>query len=349
MNEKTFLLPALSLPIDRPSACALEAADGRMRKLGIGSPWRTHIYRRSVDARKKNAILFVYSVAVSGVFSVKEEARLSSAGFTPLNAEFPTPTEGSEMLTARPVVVGSGPAGLFCTLLLAEHGYRPLLLERGGDVDERVRAISSFRITRRLDPETNIQFGAGGAGTFSDGKLVTRVNDPLVGYVLSRFVSFGAPEEIEWTAKPHIGTDILREVVTRMISRICELGGEVRFNSRVDDLLFSSDAVRAVRLSDGAEIACGALVLAIGHSARDTYRMSRSSRSLFPSACVLSICKRILTVLSTAHRRGIPRSVTPSTISLTVPVSAVSIPSVCVPAARSSRRQVRKAALSSTA
>ena len=273
MNEKTYLLPSLSFPIDRPSACAIESADGRMRKLGIGSPWRTHIYRRSVDARKKNAILFVYSVAVCGVFSVKEQERLLRAGFTPVNAEFPTPEEGNEELSARPVVVGSGPAGLFAALLLAEHGYRPLLLERGGDVDERVRAISAFRITRKLDPETNIQFGAGGAGTFSDGKLVTRVNDPLTGYVLSRFVSFGAPEEIAWMAKPHIGTDVLREVVSNMIARIRELGGEVRFNCRVDDLAFSTESVRAVRLAGGEEIACGALVLAIGHSARDTYRM----------------------------------------------------------------------------
>lgn len=275
MAGMTYLVPAVSLPPEAGEEAAFAAAGKALRRCGVSPRDITYrTYRRSVDARKKDALRFVYSVAVSGDFSMQDAARLSRAGITPLADALPEMCPGTAVLSAPPVVVGSGPAGLFCALLLARHGYRPVLLERGGDVGERVAATERFVATRVLDTETNIQFGAGGAGTFSDGKLVTRVNDPLCHYVLREFVACGAPEEILWQAKPHIGTDILRTVVTEMLDRIRTAGGCVRFHARVDGLCREkSGALRAVRLADGEEVPCGALVLAIGHSARDTYTM----------------------------------------------------------------------------
>ena len=270
----SYLIPSVALPIDAPPEEAIAAAARKLQQLGAAQgSIQYHIYRRSVDARKRDDIRFVYSVAASGDFSVKAVARLARAGLSPFADGRPHISRGTEGLHARPVVVGTGPAGLFAALLLAEQGYRPLVLERGGNVAERISAIESFRRTRVLDGETNIQFGAGGAGTFSDGKLVTRVSDPLNQYVLSQFVSFGAPSEITMLAKPHIGTDILRTVVTRMLSRIEELGGEVRYHTCMKELVVKAGRVTAVVTAEGETIPCDALILAVGHSARDTYHM----------------------------------------------------------------------------
>ena len=230
------------------------------------------VWRRSVDARRRGGGLhFVCSVAVSGEYPDSMDlSRFPVGSIAELREGNPVFSFGETPMMHRPVVVGSGPAGLFCSLLLAEQGYAPLLLERGGDVDERVAALDRFCRTRRLDPETNVQFGAGGAGTFSDGKLVTRVNDPLGSYVLRRLTEFGAPPDICTRARPHIGTDLLRLVVRNMIGAIRAAGGEVLFHTRLTGIRRSGDRVTAACTTAG-DIPCGALVLAVGHSARDTY------------------------------------------------------------------------------
>ncbi len=265
----TLLLSGISVPVGTEEAEVLALAK---RRLGQRlSPSATlAVYRRSIDARKKSDVRLVYTVAVTAELTEREAERLIALGCARLQEASPMPTPGNEPLSAPPIVVGSGPAGLFAALLLAEAGYAPTVLERGGSVYERMDAYHAFCRDRVLDPNTNIQFGAGGAGTFSDGKLVTRVNDPLSAFVLSRFVEFGAPKKILTEARPHIGTDLLLGIVSGMLLRIEALGGRVLYHTRYIRPIHRAGTVRAV-LTDRGEIPCGALVLAIGHSARDTY------------------------------------------------------------------------------
>lgn len=274
MSRRTVLVPSITLPLEAGEGEAFSAAAAQLRRHGIRHPSLSYrMYRRSVDARKREDIRFVYSVAVSGDFSVTELERLAARGISSLPDGELQVLRGRETLAARPIVVGTGPAGLFAAMLLSENGYRPLVLERGGTVEERVHATTAFVKTRNLDPNVNIQFGAGGAGTFSDGKLVTRVNDPLCSYVLSRLADFGAPADITVQAKPHIGTDYLRTVVSRMLAYIEEKGGEVRYHATLSDLRLGAGGVEAAVVNGNELIPCGALILAIGHSARDTYAM----------------------------------------------------------------------------
>lgn len=230
------------------------------------------IYKSSLDARKREDIHFVSSVTLSLKSSELEQrlSKLENVSYfeeTELNPEIST-----QKRDGRVVIAGFGPAGMFCGLLLAEMGYKPIILERGADVDNRVKAVEGFWSGAELDEETNVQFGEGGAGTFSDGKLTTRINDPLCRYVLKRLVDMGAPEEILINAKPHIGTDKLRYVVKAIRERIISLGGEVRFLSRLDDIKLEQGTVRSCITPQG-DIETAALVLAIGHSARDTFQM----------------------------------------------------------------------------
>ncbi len=266
----TLLYQGISVSPGVPREEVLDIARRRLRA-ALPSSATLSIYRRSVDARKKRDVRLVYTVAATGSFSAREKERLLSLGCTLLSEEMPMPKPGNARLSAPPLVVGTGPAGLFSALLLAEAGYAPIVLERGGGVDERKEAYAAFCRDRILDPNTNIQFGAGGAGTFSDGKLVTRVNDPLAAYVLSRFVEFGAPADIMTEARPHIGTDLLLGVVSAMLSRIEAAGGRVLYHTTFLRPILSEGRVCGVATSRG-EISCGALVLAVGHSARDTYK-----------------------------------------------------------------------------
>ena len=275
-EAQMIIVSDLHLPLDAIEGDVCFMAKKTLKRLGIyPSDPEMHIFRRSVDARRRSDIHFVYSVAVTGSLPVGVLEKIGERRYPHVAlaaATDPTVRIGDARLPAPPVIVGAGPAGLFCALMLAENGYEPILLERGGNVEERKAAVADFWEHRLLDPETNIQFGAGGAGTFSDGKLVTRVNDPLGAYVLRTFVRFGAPDEILTQAKPHIGTDILGEVVSAMLHEVERLGGSVRYHTRLDDMVCRGDAVSEVVTNRG-DIPAGALVLATGHSARDTYRM----------------------------------------------------------------------------
>ena len=270
--KKILLVNNIKLPVNASVKEAFSVAKRTLRRGGLDSFAEDYvIYRRSVDARRKPDIFYVYTIAVSGDFpdvplDLQKKIGISIEEQKP----FVMPELGESALSAPPVVVGSGPCGLFAGLILAEAGYKPIILERGGSIQERKASVDRFNKEQILDPETNIQFGAGGAGTFSDGKLVTRVNDPLTSYVLERFIEFGAPEEIRYIAKPHVGTDVLSVVVDRILDKIKELGGEIRYNTKFISANTNLGKVTSVKTNNG-DIPCGALILAIGHSARDTY------------------------------------------------------------------------------
>ncbi|MCR5086338.1 MAG: NAD(P)/FAD-dependent oxidoreductase [Lachnospiraceae bacterium] len=277
MSALQWKLSQLHLPVTHTPDALRQAAASALR-VPEGKIANLEILKQSLDARKKREIAYSYELAVALMPGTKLPKHLP-ANVTPYApVEFEPSGGGTKPLRHRPVVIGAGPAGLFATLELAKKGYRPILLERGKAIAERVSDVEGFFKTGRLNPESNVQFGVGGAGTFSDGKLNTLIKDKdgRGRYVLKTFVSFGAPEEIVYKNKPHIGTDRLREVITEMTKEIERLGGEVRVNTTVTSLVTDNGALSAVVCADGTEIPTTTAILAIGHSARDTFEMLHS-------------------------------------------------------------------------
>ena len=269
-------LTELRLPLDH-SDQDLRAAILRELGIGPGELVRWSIARRGYDARKKGATALVYHLDVETTDEAGVLRRLRGnphVGPSP-DTSYRFVAQAPEGLESRPVVIGMGPCGLFAGLLLAQMGFRPLILERGKKVRERT--VDTFGLWRRrvLNPESNVQFGEGGAGTFSDGKLYSQIKDP--GHrghkVLTEFVAAGAPPEILYVSKPHIGTFRLVKMVEAMREKIESLGGEILFQSRVEDLVIEGGKVRGLILADGERLAADRVVLAVGHSARDTFQM----------------------------------------------------------------------------
>jgi uncharacterized protein len=272
-------LSELRLPLDH-SAADLEAAV--LRELGIEREelLRYSVFRRSFDARQRSAIKLVYHLDVEATREMEILRSPRPPGRSPVA---PTPDTSYRLVARapqgsaapRPVVIGMGPCGLFAALLLAEMGFCPIVLERGKRVRERTVDTFGLWRKRKLDPESNVQFGEGGAGTFSDGKLYSQIKDP--GHrgrkVLTEFVAAGAPPEILYVHRPHIGTFRLVKMVENLRAKIEALGGEIRFRSRVDDLVLEDRKVRGVVLADGTLVETDRLVVAVGHSARDTFGM----------------------------------------------------------------------------
>jgi len=259
-------------PEHDPNQLVYEAA--RMLKISPSRIRQLQIVRRSVDARKKPDVRIVYTVDVQ--VDGNEAKILRQSGCKRASAAvqnyYKAPKQKYQ-INDRPVVVGFGPAGMFAALILAMAGCKPIVLERGVDAKTRHAKVTHFFETGELDTKSNVQFGEGGAGTFSDGKLNTGVNNPRIGWILEQFVKAGAQEEILFDAKPHIGTDVLLEVVQNLRKRIINLGGEVRFCAQVTGVHLKNGVLTGLRINDSEDLPCTRAIFAIGHSARDTFAM----------------------------------------------------------------------------
>ncbi|WP_055648866.1 NAD(P)/FAD-dependent oxidoreductase, partial [Hungatella hathewayi] len=253
----------------------LKKKAAKMLKLQPADIRRITVIKQSVDARKKSSeVLFIYTVDVETAREDKVLHRLNSPNIAKAEKkEYQFPKPGTEPLKHRPVIIGSGPAGLFCALMLARAGYAPLIFERGERVDERKRSVLRFWQGGELNGSSNVQFGEGGAGTFSDGKLNTLVKDPMLRNrkVLEVFVEFGADPSILYKNKPHIGTDVLSVIVKNMREEIIRLGGTFSFQSCVTDFCIEGGKLKAITVNGTDKIETEVTVLAVGHSARDTF------------------------------------------------------------------------------
>ena len=259
-------------PEHNPAQLSFEAA--RLLKVSNSKIKRMNIVRRSIDARKKPDVKVVYTIDVAldgNENKILKQSGCKRAAIAPVS--YYKPPKAIAVAQKRPVVVGFGPAGMFCALILAMAGQCPIVLERGEDAASRHEKVEKFWQSGELNTKTNVQFGEGGAGTFSDGKLNTGVNNPRIGWILEKFVEFGAAEDILFDAKPHVGTDVLLDVVQNLRKKVISLGGEVRFNSQVVNIRSCNGCLTGLELLDGTVVECDTAVFAIGHSARDTFTM----------------------------------------------------------------------------
>ncbi len=277
----------LTLGLDEPEELLRDRAAARLR-VTPGDIRNWAIVRRALDARRHDRLQFTYNLelvlAGPPARETQRVRRLRRSDVAMLKPEPPSRIDpGRELLPGRPIIVGFGPAGMFAGLLLAEYGYRPLIIDRGADVTTRHRDIMvDYYRHRRFHPESNLLFGEGGAGTYSDGKLYTRVNDPRVRQVLTTFYQHGADPDILIDGKPHVGSDKLPGICRRIRMHIESLGGEVRFGRRLDDVVIRDGRATQVVIS-GEKIQCGPVLMAIGHSARDTLRMLAARAVAFES------------------------------------------------------------------
>jgi len=271
-------LTEIKLPLHHQDESA-ELKAAILSKLAIDESNLVHftVFKRGIDARKKTDIQLIYTLDVelqNETLLLQRFAKDPHVNLAP-DTRYKFVTQAPSHLDSRPIVVGLGPCGLFAGLLLAQMGFKPIILERGKAVRERTKDTFGFWRGQPLNPESNVQYGEGGAGTFSDGKLYSQVKDPkhYGRKVLHEFVTAGAPEEILYVSKPHIGTYKLVSMVEKMRANIIALGGEIRFSSRVDQLHIHEGQLTGVTLNNGEMLSCQHLVLAVGHSARDTFHM----------------------------------------------------------------------------
>ena len=274
IGQKSMLVRINNFRVSIDEREALETLISVRLKISRQQQQNFRIVRKALDARREGNIAFVYTIETeipggSAKWADRWRADKNISIVTP--AKEPEIVAGHRRLPERPVVVGFGPAGMFAALTLARHGYKPLVLERGPDVDARQLAVQKFWEQGVLDEAANVQFGEGGAGTFSDGKLTTRVHDPMMTRVLDALVAAGAPPEIKYWYKPHVGTDRLRQVVKAIRRQIVSLGGEVRFGQQVTGFKILDGVLTGLVVNGEQKIDCSVALLGIGHSARDTY------------------------------------------------------------------------------
>ena len=271
-----WILRDITVPLDdltpETEWALLRRVAAKRLGLPVDAVARLSIVKESLDARRKDAMAIVYTLCVETAARPSTRSGAQRLDVPPAPAmSVAAQYAGFPAGGQRPVVIGAGPCGLFCALALAQAGLPPILIERGQPVERRRADVSAYWQGGALDPESNVQFGEGGAGTFSDGKLTTRIHDPRCARVLDVMAELGAPPDIQWRVKPHVGTDLLVPLMVRLRERLLSLGTEIRFGTRVDGLLTGNGQVRGVRLSDGSDIDAASVVLAIGHSARDTF------------------------------------------------------------------------------
>ena len=280
-GKYSYRMSEVKLPVGREMT-DLPAKISKQLSLKASDIMTWQVARESIDARDKSNIFMVYTVDFTTGVPVSPRIAKKHKCNVHKQIEKSDPIPGSENLIGRPVIVGFGPCGIFAALELARNGYRPIVIERGKGMSERVKDVEAFKSEGVLNEDSNILFGEGGAGTFSDGKLTSGIKDPNIKFVMETFADAGAGEEIIYKHKPHIGTDVLRAVIVRLREQIIALGGEVRFGSKLSDISISNGELRSITVtsSDGSEeiLETNAMILATGHSARDTYELIKESK-----------------------------------------------------------------------